>query len=116
MSLPVRVRCTDERGEVVHVTLVAGWLWQQVSFEGHRYTAIFVPNVSTVEITDDTGRCQVVMPGRQLVRQTPDELKALEREAYKSALREELAIRRELEVERTPPPPAPKPQPSYTKP
>ncbi|BAQ18297.1 hypothetical protein [Methyloceanibacter caenitepidi] len=99
MTLPIRVRCTDEHGEVVIVDLSKGWLWQQQTVNNQRYTALFPPDVSTVHVDDPRGAREVVMPRGQLVRQTPDELKALELEAYKQALREEMRIRRELEAE-----------------
>lgn len=97
MNRPLMVRCTDQRGEVVYVNLAAGWVWGTTSIEGSQYTQIY--NGAVVLAVDANGK-QELVPLCQTVRQTPRELKALEREAIKEAMCEEMEIRRELEAEK----------------
>ena len=100
MSRPIRVKCTAIDGAVLYINLADDWIWRQQEIAGKRCTIIFKGRFAGG--VDAEGK-PFVEPVSQAVRQTPQELIDLQREAIKEAAREDLEIRREIEAEKCQP-------------
>jgi hypothetical protein len=93
MNRPIRVKCTSPGGVVLYVNLSEDWIWREQEINGKRCTIIFKGRF--LGGVDAQGK-PLIEPVSEAVRQTPQELKDLEREAIKDAMRQEMEIRREL--------------------